>query len=703
MSLHLLPYRVFLLSFFSLIGSYSCQETQESPKLAAVEAKDSTLSWIDKGKEKSIDKMVRKTYLDKAYSRTLVNKQDTTYIRNLGRLSLAYLQLPDNSKFQEVNDLLISIAESSKDSSALANAFWDRGSFYKQNSVMDSSFLYYDQAHKIFLALDEKSDAAKLLRNMAVIQNNVRDYVQGESNLVKAIELFKELDDYEKLYKSYNSLGITQSNLQNYEKALEYYEEALKYLNASNPGDHFRLKIINNMGMAHLDNGKFVKASEYFSQVINLPQAETIDPATFGRALTNLGITKVKRSASPERPEEYDKALFVLDALEDYAGLSKTLFALAEFYSITGDNSKSIERAQRALKFARMTNNNERELASLKLLASVDTDNASKHSAAYFALQDSLLTTERQLQNKFARIQFETDEALAENELLARQRVLWLGLAIGFLLLALSVYIIAAQRARNQKLRFLQEQQETNQEIFNLMMKQNQRLEEGKQLEQQRISEELHDGILGQMNGIRMVLLGLNAKSDLNAVDMRSDAIDKLQEVQEEIRNISHALNDASIQKVNNFLTSVTELLESTGESAGLKYTLDYDKDFDWDNLSGEIKINLYRILQESIQNCVKHANATEINIEFTVTDGEIQATIRDNGNGFKRDKQKSGIGHKNIESRIQKLGGSWHIESTRGRGTLVIAFIPLDGMRSPYEIKETKPVKTKHKQKIAG
>ncbi|MBT8235330.1 MAG: hypothetical protein KJO04_03980, partial [Bacteroidia bacterium] len=228
-------------------------------------------------------------------------------------------------------------------------------------------------------------------------------------------------------------------------------------------------------------------------------------------------------------------------------------------------------------------------------------------------------------------------------------------------------------------------------------------LEEGKQLEQQRISEELHDGVLGQMNGIRMVLLGLNEKADLNAVGMRSDAIEKLQEVQEEIRNISHALNDASIQKVNNFLNSVIELLETTGESAGLQYTLDYDKDFDWDNLSGEIKINLYRILQESIQNCVKHANATEINVEFTVSDSEIQATIRDNGNGFKIEKQKSGIGHKNIDSRIQKLGGNWYVESTRGQGTMVIAFIPLSGMHSPYDIPEKKSVKTKQKQKIAG
>ncbi|MBT8234602.1 MAG: tetratricopeptide repeat protein, partial [Bacteroidia bacterium] len=466
MSLHLLPYRTFLISCFLFIGSISCKEN--STPIAEVQpvATDSITIWIKKGRDKSLVKEIRKINLDKAFTKTIPLEQDTSYLKNLSALSLAYLRLPDNPKFREVNDLLIAKAKILKDSIAWANALWDRGLFYERISVMDSSFIDYDEAHNIYIAKDKKLNAAKMLRNMAVIQNSVRDYVQAEINLVRAIEYFKELEETKDLYRSYNSLGITMVNLENYDEALEYYEEALKYLDASEPNEKFRLRVINNMGMAHLENEEFEKAADYFTQAVNLPKAEDNDPETYGRALTNLGITKVKRSSNPERPEEYDKALFILDAIEDYAGLSKTLFALAEYYTLIGDSTKATERAQHALNFARKTNNHERELAALQLLSQVDNEHSRAYSKSYMKIHDSLDAAERQLKNKYARIRFETDEALAMNELLARQRIWWLSAAIGFLLLALSVYIIAAQRARNQKLRFLQEQQETNQEIF---------------------------------------------------------------------------------------------------------------------------------------------------------------------------------------------------------------------------------------------
>jgi len=223
-------------------------------------------------RDKSLEKETRKIYLDKAFSRTLQSKQDTAYIKSLSALSLAYLGLPDKPKFREVNELLISKSKSLNDSITWANALWDRGRHYEQNSVMDSSFMDYDEAYKIYLVKDKKLSAAKMLRNMAVIQNGVRDYVQAEINLVLAIEYFKELEEYKNLYKSYNSLGITVGNLENYEKALEYYEEALNYLNASEPDEKFRLRVINNMGMAHLENGEFEKAASYFTQAINIPK-----------------------------------------------------------------------------------------------------------------------------------------------------------------------------------------------------------------------------------------------------------------------------------------------------------------------------------------------------------------------------------------------------------------------------------------------
>ncbi|MGB5647543.1 MAG: histidine kinase dimerization/phosphoacceptor domain-containing protein, partial [Muriicola sp.] len=189
----------------------------------------------------------------------------------------------------------------------------------------------------------------------------------------------------------------------------------------------------------------------------------------------------------------------------------------------------------------------------------------------YIRVSDSLQQEERRIRNKFNRIRFETDETLARNQQLAKQRMVWISIAGGVILLALALIIIIIQRIKNQRLKFQQQQQESNQEIFNLMLGQKQKVEEGKQSEQKRISEELHDGVLGEMNGIRMILLGLNKKADEAAIALREQAIEKLKQVQEEIRTISHELNDTSYQKLNNFMSSVEDLLKNICEPAGIK------------------------------------------------------------------------------------------------------------------------------------
>ena len=209
------------------------------------------------------------------------------------------------------------------------------------------------------------------------------------------------------------------------------------------------------------------------------------------------------------------------------------------------------------------------------------------------------------------------------------------------------------------------------------MLAQNQKLEEGKQSEQRRISEELHDGILGEMNGIRMVLLGLNNKADEDAVSLRSQAITKLQQVQEEIRTISHELSDASYRKFHNFVISLQELLKTLADAAGIAQEMTYDEDIDWDTMSAEMKINLYRIVQESLQNCIKHAQASGIALNLHGNSENIVITISDDGRGFNPQSGKKGIGHKNISSRVKKLGGKWEIYSQPGEGTTVTIKVP--------------------------
>jgi signal transduction histidine kinase len=99
----------------------------------------------------------------------------------------------------------------------------------------------------------------------------------------------------------------------------------------------------------------------------------------------------------------------------------------------------------------------------------------------------------------------------------------------------------------------------------------------------------------------------------------------------------------------------------------------------DWDQLEGTTKINLYRIVQESLQNCVKHAQADTVFISFETNEKNIVVSIQDNGKGFDPTFGRKGIGHKNIKSRIEKLKGKWQLKSAPGIGTTVLLEIPLE------------------------
>jgi signal transduction histidine kinase len=184
-----------------------------------------------------------------------------------------------------------------------------------------------------------------------------------------------------------------------------------------------------------------------------------------------------------------------------------------------------------------------------------------------------------------------------------------------------------------------------------------------------------------------MILLGLNNKSDEDAITMRSQAIAKLQQVQEEIRTISHELNDTAYQKFHNFIISIEELLQSVGATSSLHHDFNYDQDTDWDDLTADIKINLYRIVQECLMNCVKHAEAEKVTLDFDTDGEELIISLADDGRGFDSKKGKKGIGHKNIKSRVEKLNGSWAVESSPGKGTKVNIRVPY--RRPDPELKE--------------
>ncbi|MGB5499358.1 MAG: ATP-binding protein, partial [Maribacter sp.] len=438
-----------------------------------------------------------------------------------------------------------------------------------------------------------------------------------------------------------------------------------------------------------------LRAIPYYQNSLKADSLLIKQPSNYAIYLDNLASCRLNAGDTLGVKDQLLEALQIRKEENEIAGVAKSYFSLAEYYMLQNDTLKALANAKLAEQFAIESSNNKRLFETLGILVHLDNENRMKHTLDYIQLQDKLIQEERQARDKFTRISFETAEVSAENEVLTRKKQIWTGIALGVFTLGLAVYIIISQRVRNQALRFQQQQQASNQEIFDLMLSQKQKIEETKKMEQKRISEELHDGVLGKMLGARMVLTGLNKRTTEEAVSERANAISALKDVEGEVRAISHELSHAAYQNINNFINSIKELLQSVGNASGIEHAFDYDESFDWDSMKGDMKINLYRIIQETLQNAVKHSECKKILVNFVRTNNLLNVSITDDGKGFKAKSGKKGIGMRNIESRVNKLKGTWDINSVVDKGTTITFNIPLkDYLEHPKIMAEEQVLK---------
>lgn len=225
-------------------------------------------------------------------------------------------------------------------------------------------------------------------------------------------------------------------------------------------------------------------------------------------------------------------------------------------------------------------------------------------------------------------------------------------------------------------MQLIQDQQKANEEIYNLMLGQQDKVEEARSQEKVRVSKELHDGVLGRLFGVRLSLDSLNFNEGKEAMMNRANYIGQLKTIEDDIRKISHEMNTDFVSG-SGFMDIVSELIETQTNAYGFGYDFDYSDDFSWEFVSNKTKINIYRIIQESLQNIYKHAEASHVKISILRENDEIIMYIVDDGKGFDVGKAKKGIGLKNMTSRVNEIGGKISFRSTLGEGTSVRVKVP--------------------------
>jgi len=190
---------------------------------------------------------------------------------------------------------------------------------------------------------------------------------------------------------------------------------------------------------------------------------------------------------------------------------------------------------------------------------------------------------------------------------------------------------------------------------------------ETQEKERRQLSVELHDNV-NQMLASCKLMLEVAIEDGGNAQMLTEKTYQSIQTVINEIRRISHDLNPSAIIDVG-LVEAIEQLIEKINVSGKIRIQFVSDRRRYKDSLDDEDKIAIFRIVQEQLNNILKHANATKVLIRLEVVEGLVRLCIKDDGIGFDLAKCKKGLGLRNIYNRVEYYGGTINITTGTGRG----------------------------------
>ncbi|MDN3664580.1 ATP-binding protein [Algibacter miyuki] len=570
-----------------------------------------------------------------------------------------------------------------QDSSLIADTDYRIGSlFRKETAYTDSAYFYYHKAEKIYRNIGNDYKLALTIYGISVILKNEKDFIGSEVASFEAISLLEPLYETESVMVTksyiYNNLGIVFKELEQFEESIEYHKKALELKSVLKVQASIDASK-NNLANTYKKNQQYNLALSYYSEILANKNLKNERPLVYALVLDNYAHTLYLSNNLEKLPGLYHKALKVSDSLAK-DGYNSIIINrhLAEYYH---DNNRNLDSsryyAYRTKDIAQKYYTDDLLKSYLLLSEIVEDSLAIEYYNSYIKLSDSLYKNERNIRNKFARIRFETSQKEQENIQLTKERMWLFIISVVIVIASILLYLVITQRNNNVELRFMQTQQETNEEIYNLMLSQNESIEEARTLEKKRISEELHDGVLGRLFGTRLSLDSLNMNNSEEAIKSRGSYINELKIIEDEIRKVSHELNTDFVSG-SGYIDIIKTLVETQTQVYEYEAHLEYDEGISWDDVNNKKKIHIYRIIQETLHNIYKHAGATQVNISLKSKNNVICLTINDNGSGYDVDKAKAGIGLKNMNSRIKDINGTLEISSIRMQGTTVIIEVPI-------------------------
>ena len=671
--------KIALFVIFSLF--IGCKNQSSDSKL-----RDKFDNLLKESEEDSLNETQRKQRLDSAYTYLLEHNNDSINRYNFRRLAIAYYNMNMYDSSIRVGKKLSDLSIEAKDSIGFAKGLYYTAQSYYGNSNNDSAFIYYSKAEKVFGDLKDYRSLGEIKLYKAYIYHDIGEYFLCETGAFTALKQLKKENRVIDMYNCYNLIASALDGQDDNEGALKYYESALKQLDvfrdegySDSAVEFYKATCYNNMGGVYVKEENYQKAISLYKEAMQLPSIKREYISLYAKLLNNLAYAKFKSGDDSELPKLFYDSLRIRDSVDNQQGIIASNINIGEYYASKQDTAKAIKYLTEAYGAAKEIKSNYDILNSLKLLAEFDKEKGIYYSNQYIKLNDDLQDIARANRDKYARIEYETEKLQDEKDALAKKNSFIIGISAIILLFVAAIFIIYYLNSRNKELLLIQEQQKANEEVYLLMNEQQAKIDLARKDEKNRIAMELHDGILNNIYAVRLNLDFINKKSDDESILKRKELIKELQTVEAEIRAVSHDLSkNAMLQQEKSFENILEYMISNQKNAFNTVFEASIDHSIDWESLSNILKVNIYRIIQEALQNINKYSKANFARVIITKEEDNITVTVIDDGVGFDTQSAKGGIGLKNLNKRALALNGNIEITSQPGTGSTIKVTFPV-------------------------
>ena len=520
--------------------------------------------------------------------------------------------------------------------------------------------------------------------NLGLLFTNLGANDSAAFYLIQSLEYRNQLGDSVKIAASLGNLGLLFSNQTNYQKAEEYLRQALEIKLTSGASSESLGIGYLNLGLAVGNQGRYEEELALYRKSLHYFKAIN-DLRGVSMLYNNMGWNYHHVLYNPDSAIFYYKrAIDIRKELKNILGTAQSLTNLAELHIKMGKQKAALELLEESEKLAYEADS-KREIYLVELNYARFLESIGNYQMALEKFkvaedyEDSMINLESrakvlELETKYQTAEKEQEIAnqkleLSEKEASLRiQQLQIAGLIGGLVILILFGLVFYNQyRAKqNQKLQaaILSEKERGFESIIIATEE-----------ERKRISKDLHDGIGQQLSALKMALNNIVGKvtDDQQREDLELIS-EQFSKSAEEIRQVSHQMMPRTLMDYG-LVGAIEDLLQNSLMFSDIQFDFEHrnvDQRFD-----ERVEISLYRVLQELINNVIKHSGATEVSVQLLKNKEKLVLFVEDNGKGLDGAKT-DGHGFLNIKSRLDMVKGSVNYTPSPESGTSATVSIPI-------------------------